>query len=307
MTISELLPGHFGEACASTWGTVSEFHQLDLGLSSEASAADIADVDAVSNAATTGERNMEVTQPNADATSFGWPGSTAAPVSGDNAADNAWPTASTDGWGGGGGWGSATEDGGWPSTNNPWQHQDADSGWGDAKQVTLDELPGAKTLSRTHMRGIVEKSTRKIVQVVKPNASIVPKPEKEISTPEEAEAELDRRFAKLIMSPWGWWDDRVESDIRYPYILKQSQGAVVVNGEVTGGEVTVGAKPFHPCEDTVTVLIPKEGSENMLPGMGVGAIFLQIVRKDGTSSGFWYVEQVSTTLPSFYWLDECDG
>ena len=195
---------------------------------------------------------------------------------------------------------------------------DAQATW-DLQPPTLFPLLGPTTLPLTHTTGVVEQSTRRIVRVDPPR---VPRLLAQNAPAAEAvEEDLGCRFARLILAPWERLDERVYkagSDVLPPTVLSTSRGAVVweEEGEGKGKSVTGGA--HRPWKDEVAVLVDKQLTDVLLVGMGIGAIWVEIVRDKeaeespvaGTSKKgkgkkkevpkYWYMEQLVHQLPSFY-------
>ena len=200
---------------------------------------------------------------------------------------------------------------------------DAQATW-DLQPPTLFPLLGPTTLPLTHTTGVVEQSTRRIVRVDPPR---LPRLLAQNAPAAEAvEEDLGCRFARLILAPWERLDERVYkagSDVLPPTVLSTSRGTVVweedgeeETGEGKGKSVTGGA--HRPWKDEVAVLVDKSLTDVLLVGMGIGAIWVEIVRdkeaeecpvaatsKKGKGKKkevpkYWYMEQLVHQLPSFY-------
>ena len=197
---------------------------------------------------------------------------------------------------GDGGWGN-TWDGGWGTTAGG----DA-GGWTYVMKNELFDHLGPTVLPFTHTTGIVERSTRKIAQVIRPTAPPAPAA---ANSPQAAavEHELAARLGQVVLTPWVKVGNHVASDIVPPDVLPDSRGAVVIpvlsksdllnHGIRNGGRRsladppdaanTVGPyPPFDPTAHAVRVLVDPatlDLFEGAL-GMGVCATWVQIVRKD---------------------------
>lgn len=187
-----------------------------------------------------------------------------------------------------------------------------------ADEKSLLEFLGPTTLPLTHKTGIVERSARRIKAIIPPN----PNPPKSASQAEgvsDADAEavevdLDRLFAKLVLSPMPVdWDGDECPVYSRPLILATSRGAVVGEGASAIPEGSTGPKPHNPLEDDITVLIePKESTISLLlDGICIGGTWVQIARqgevvkkKKGKSKkaapNYWYLDEHALTVPSFW-------
>jgi hypothetical protein len=234
----------------------------------------------------------------------------------------------TDSWGyvGSDGWGTIDEDGRWAPAGD-------DDEWGAnsaplsfAPEVTepswlspppaLISLMGPTAFPLTHTTGIVESSTRRIKAIHPP-----PKDKAKIKddSAEMVEDELERRFARIVMGPWG----REECDIPSPSIRKTSRGAVIMpNGEVEGSGP---GKPHNPYEDDIVLVVEPSVLNRLSLGMGLGGLWVQIVREevvadltngqeqnkprgkrskkgplDELSGNYWYLEELMGIFPSYF-------
>ena len=199
--------------------------------------------------------------------------------------------------------------------------------WSAPKVCLLMKLLGPTALPLTHTTGIVEQSTRRIKSVIRPPA--VPAKsvagEGEGEDPEGVEEELEKRFAKVVLEPWVGDND---SDIRKPIIRSTSKGQVYPGSKMEDGTVVEGdipppdAKVHNPLESDITLLVEPSSVDLMSVGMGILATWIQIVRQEkkqsgsGSSSGgkskkkkkgkskipkgYWYMEELLVTFPSFY-------
>jgi hypothetical protein len=194
----------------------------------------------------------------------------------------------------------------------------------DLEPPTLLPLMGPSALPLTHTTGIVEQSTRRIVRIEPPCQPRVLA--QNAPAAEAVEEYLSCRFARLILAPWERLDKRTYetgTDVLPPCILSTSRGPVVIEeegGEGGDGNSVLGA--HRPWKDEVAVLVDPTLTEVLLVGMGIGAIWVEIVRDKeaeessaGTSKKgkgkkkevrkYWYMEQLVHQLPSFY-IDKPD-
>ncbi|KAF8270123.1 hypothetical protein EI94DRAFT_1798474 [Lactarius quietus] len=182
----------------------------------------------------------------------------------------------------------------------------------DLTPPTLLPLLGPTALPLTHTTGVVEQSTRRIVRVDPPRQ---PRILAQNAPPAEAvEEDLGCRFARLVLAPWDRLDARMYekmTDVLPPTLLSTSRGDVVLDEE---GEVPPGA--HRPWKDEIGVLVDPKLTDVFVAGMGLGAIWVEIVRDPeaetagGTSKKgkgkkkevpkYWYMEQLVHQLPSFY-------
>jgi hypothetical protein len=220
------------------------------------------------------------------------------------------------------GWGNSN-----PVAHDPW----ADT-WSAPKICLLMKLLGPTVLPLTHTTGIVEQSTRRIKSIIRP--PLIPAKsvagDGEGEDPEGVEEELEKRFAKVVLEPWVGDEN---SDIRKPIIRASSRGHVYPGSKMEDGTVVEGeipppeAKVHNPLESDITLLIEPSSADLMSVGMGILATWIQIVRqekenKSGSGSsvrgkgkkkkkgkskvprGYWYMEELLVTFPSFYTEDK---
>lgn len=186
----------------------------------------------------------------------------------------------------------------------------------DLEPVTLLPLLGPTALPLTHTTGVVEQSTRRIVRVEPPRAPRILAQSAPLA--EAVEEDLACRFARVVLAPWERLDARTYeagSDVLAPTVLSTSCGAAVLEEDV--GEAAVGA--HRPWKDEIGVLVEPKLTDVFVEGMGLGAIWVEIVRDreaetgaagpDGSKKGkgkkkevpkYWYMEQLVHQLPSFY-------
>jgi hypothetical protein len=192
----------------------------------------------------------------------------------------------------------------------------------DLEPLTLLPLLGPTALPLTHSTGIVEQSTRRIVRVEPPRLPRILSPN--APSAEAVEEDLACRLARVVLAPWERLDARMyktRSDVLPPTLLSTSRGAAVMDEEVPEGEAEVPAGAHRPWKDEIGVLVDPKLSDVFVAGMGLGAIWVEIVRSAGeaetvtgggaTSSKkgkgkkkevpkYWYMEQLVHQLPSFY-------
>ncbi|KAG1735457.1 hypothetical protein EDB19DRAFT_1724597 [Suillus lakei] len=230
-----------------------------------------------------------------------------------------WGSVGSDTWGAigdGGKWGPADDNDEWGADSAPlsFAPEVTEPSW-LSPPPSLTSLLGPTSFPLTHSTGIVESSTRRIRAIHPP-----PKDKAKIKgdTAEMVEDELERRFARVVMSPWG----REESDIPKPSIRKTSRGAVVMpDGEVEGSG---SGKPHNPYEDDIVLVVEPAALDTLSLGMGLGGLWVQIVRGemeaddeapkksnakrgkkgkgplDELSGNYWYLEELMGIFPSYF-------
>ena len=226
----------------------------------------------------------------------------------------------TDSWSSGGDWGAGTE--GWgqdfATIDGGWTQLDMD------KPENLLSLLGPTTFPLTHSPGIVERSMRRIVSITRPPSSVAnspPLPEGIYQPDADAvEIELDRRFAKVVLTPMIDWDGGEVPVYMKPAILVTSRGAVVrvdvvAQDAISPTPVQGGSPqpPYNPQSDDITLLIDNIDSQidYLHVGMAIGGTWVQLVREGGPvvakgkkgeskKSGYWYLDELALVVPSFW-------
>lgn len=223
----------------------------------------------------------------------------------------------TDGGWGGAGWGDASANdaaAGWGKVEDDSWAGDGGSTW------TIEPQPnplmahlGATVLPFTHTAGVAERSTRKIVSITPPTGLPVTKADKKklkgLTEVGLVEHDLSARLAKMTLAPLPAGTQ--SADILPPTILASSRGPVVED-EAALVDETADPRPHHPLKDSITVLLDPVVAGHMLVGMHLGGAWVQIVRQvpgdgaeggsgePGKPTGFWYVEQLTSILPSYH-------
>ena len=202
-------------------------------------------------------------------------------------------------------WKSDDVSGGWGSAWNDNAGVDI-SGWTATFKNDLFDYLGPTSLPFTHTTGIVERSTRKIVRVIRPPPTDATntKDIKDLSQVEAIEQDFETKMGHVIFAPWVKVGNHVASDILPPDILPDSRGAAIIpeltksdlmnygirNGGRASMEVgpsttdaTSGLYPaFDPKKDEICLVVdPKllDLFEQSI-GMGVCATWVQIARKE---------------------------
>ncbi|KAL4081360.1 hypothetical protein V8B97DRAFT_13831 [Scleroderma yunnanense] len=205
--------------------------------------------------------------------------------------------------------------------------------WPDSAPTWGRELPslmtflGPTVLPLTHTTGIVECSTRR-VREVHPPATVSSNPssgkrcgkrkrgnaeEPWVPSASGVEAELDAKFAKVVLTPWGFEG----GDISKPEIWETSRGSVIDPNSTSGStsDSTGGdgkQKPHNPLTDDIVLLVQPHLLDTfaLVPGLGLGAMWIQLARTENAEKGgrselqctktFWYHEDLTGIFPSFY-------
>ncbi|KAG6819350.1 hypothetical protein H0H93_012657, partial [Arthromyces matolae] len=199
------------------------------------------------------------------------------------------------------GWGLPTEN----EDNDPWAAP-AVVDWEPAVKPSFFPFLGPTAFPLTHTSGIVECSVRRIKSFTEPPAlNTIPK--SAVTSEPDADAvevELEKRFAKVVLSPWAGWDDYSDEapHMAKPRILETSVGPI--NGvvgedgkvepfpttalpaagtsdstETSAPAVAEGPKPHDPFNDDITLLVEPALLPLLSKGMGLGATWVQIARQ----------------------------
>jgi hypothetical protein len=216
-------------------------------------------------------------------------------------------------WGGSGSWGDESTAGGWGDSvameTSAWGNDtsvDVAASWAAPVHSLLPFL-GPTALPITHAAGIVEASLRRVKSLTPPLMTpIAPIAISQAEGPDAVEAVLDRMFAKVVLEPWLGWDVDDHGSLSKPRILESSRGPVVSACGTNGpAENAQGERPHNPFKDEITVLVDPAGLESLSVGIGIGATWVQIARQNtkntrSTRERFWYIDELTMTLPSYY-------
>ncbi|KAH9059770.1 hypothetical protein EDB87DRAFT_742370 [Lactarius vividus] len=186
----------------------------------------------------------------------------------------------------------------------------------DVEPPTLLPLLGPTILPLTHTTGVVEQSTRRIVRVEPPRAPRLLA--QNAPAAEAVEEDLACRFARVVLAPWERLNARTYetgSDVLPPTVLSTSRGVAVLDEQ----EGAAHAVAHRPWKDEIGVLVDPKLTNIFFAGMGLGAIWVEIVRSPEAETGsagagtskkskgkkkevpkYWYMEQLVHQLPSFY-------
>ncbi len=193
----------------------------------------------------------------------------------------------------------------------PQSHGD-DSIEQDWSRPGLMALLGPTAFPVTHTTGIVEQSMRRIADIIPPPKDAPPLPHAKDPSPEAVEAGLERRFTKVVLSPW--LGSNTGSD--EPTILSFSKGPVLGKDDIVGDAPSSGPKPHNPWKDNITIFVSENAAKELRVGMGLGGSWIQMARqqdfesqddkkkkkKKGKKSDdrFWYMCSLMTVLTSYH-------
>ncbi|SJL02599.1 uncharacterized protein ARMOST_05930 [Armillaria ostoyae] len=187
-------------------------------------------------------------------------------------------------------------------------------GWGSESwsRPGLMALLGPTALPVTHTTGIVEQSVRRISDIIPPPKDVPALAHAKEPNPEAVEAELERRFTKVVLSPW--LGSKTGSD--EPTISSLSKGPVLGKDDILGDAPPSGPKPHNPWKDNITIFVSENAAKELRVGMGLGGSWIQIARqqdfesqddkkkkkKKGKKSDdrFWYMCSLMTVLTSYH-------
>lgn len=215
-----------------------------------------------------------------------------------------------------------------PPADDPWAAaitagQNTTVSWTDVKVDSLLTFLGPTQLPLTHTAGVVEFSTRKVKEIMLPEA-INSTPD----TPSTAiEQELGSRFARVVLEPWIRTSTDELLDIARPIITSSSRGAVIKDPLADSIDVSKSHPPsdaYNPYRDDLTILIDSASADCFHVGLGLCGTWVQMARcgdvegpitpiDQGTPhvskhprDCFWYLEDVVSIFPSFYTESEVE-
>ncbi|KAK0443893.1 uncharacterized protein EV420DRAFT_1723138 [Desarmillaria tabescens] len=220
---------------------------------------------------------------------------------------------------------AAEESGAWGSDNKWGVDDDAapapQGGWDDSpvqdwsiltKRPGLVELFGPTALPVTHTTGIVEQSMRRIADIIPPPKDAAKLPHAKDPSAEAVEVELERRFTKVVLSPW--LGSKTGND--EPTIPSVSKGTVLGKDDIEPDVPPSGLKPHNPWKDNITIFVGEDAAKDLRMGMGLGGSWIQMARqqdfesqddkkkkkKKGKKSDerFWYMCSLMTVLTSYH-------
>lgn len=194
-----------------------------------------------------------------------------------------------------------------PTEGDPWTaaiqaEKYTTASWTDVSVPWLMQLLGPTVFPLTMTTGIVEYSTRRIRDVIAPRVNLDRM--WDVSLVEEV---LEERFFRVVVSPWVGSTSEETADISGPVIVPGSSGTVVAEMTPDGvdvGEVDVEEDPWNPYRDDVTILVDGEVAGQLVAGMGLCGVWVQMVPERGSKRHprecYWYVEALVASFPSYY-------
>ncbi|PBK67101.1 hypothetical protein ARMSODRAFT_1086478 [Armillaria solidipes] len=215
-----------------------------------------------------------------------------------------------------GGWGSESkwnvDDGVAPAPQNPWDNPPEQDWTFLTSSPRLMALLGPTALPVTHTTGIVEQSMRRIADIIPPPKDATALPHAKDPSPEAVEAGLERRFTKVVLSPW--LGSKTGSD--EPTISSLSKGPVLGKDDIESDAPPSGPKPHNSWKDNITIFVSENAAKELRVGMGLGGSWIQMARqqdfesqddrkkkkKKGKKSDdrFWYMCSLMTVLTSYH-------
>ncbi|KAK0243412.1 hypothetical protein EDD85DRAFT_1019509 [Armillaria nabsnona] len=215
------------------------------------------------------------------------------------------------GWGSGSKWGF--DDGTVPAIQGAWDDPIEQDLSFLTNRLGLMALFGPTALPVTHTTGIVEQSMRRIADIIPPPNDVPALPHAKDPSPQAVEAELERRFTKVVLSPW--LGTRTGND--EPTISSLSKGPVLGKDDVKADAPPSGPKPHNPWKDNITVFVGEDAAKDLRKGMGLGGSWIQMARRQDFESQadkkrkkktkgktsddrFWYLCSLMTVLTSYH-------
>ncbi|KAJ3983990.1 hypothetical protein F5890DRAFT_1554469 [Lentinula detonsa] len=221
------------------------------------------------------------------------------------------------------GWGSSGNSvvSGWDAIlNNTTPAPPEDNGWGNfnappsASSFVSSNI--TSTLPKTHVRGVVEHSVRRVKAIMPPTGQTVVNCKQE-DDPVALEDELKRCYWTVVLAPWP-----IEGAQEFATILSFSKGNVnlcaegqVIVEEGSVNDLYVGNVVPHDCvSDDITIFVEAEAGKVLRVGMGLGGSWAQLLRasdctqgvqkhedQDGpNASRYWFMLELLRILPTYY-------
>ncbi|KAK0230204.1 hypothetical protein IW262DRAFT_1336976 [Armillaria fumosa] len=215
-----------------------------------------------------------------------------------------------------GGWGSESkwnvDDDAAPAPQNAWDNPPEQDWSFLTSSPRLMALLGPTALPITHTTGIVEQSMRRIVDIIPPPKDASALPHAKDPSPEAVEAELERKFTKVVLLPW--LGSKTGSD--EPTISTLSKGPVLGKDDIESDAPPSGPKPHNAWKDNITIFVGENAAKELRIGMGLGGSWIQMARqqdfetqddkkkkkKKGKKNDdqFWYMCSLMTVLTSYH-------
>ncbi|KIK63030.1 hypothetical protein GYMLUDRAFT_259787 [Collybiopsis luxurians FD-317 M1] len=174
---------------------------------------------------------------------------------------------------------------------------------GSSGQAILAALP------QTHELGLIERSLRRIKEIVPPAIVIdtraaISSASTAIDIPSEidpnyVESALSTKLTKIVLIPWlGWESKEAEPELFEPKILR----GPVQSSDLSFDSSATGLE-HDPKADSIAVLVDPERASALREGMGLGGIWVQMARtsdKQASKDLLWYLADLKTVVPSYY-------
>ncbi|KAK0499467.1 hypothetical protein EDD18DRAFT_1069450 [Armillaria luteobubalina] len=213
------------------------------------------------------------------------------------------------------GWGSESkwnvDDDAVPAPRNAWDNPPEQDWSFLTNSPALIALLGPTALPITHTTGIVEQSMRRIADIISPSKDASALPHAKDPSPEAVEAGLERRFTKVVLSPWL----RTKTGNHEPTISSLSKGLVLGKDNVKADAHLSGPKPHNPWKDNITIFVGENAAKDLRKGMGLGGSWIQMARRQDFGSKadkkkkrkgkksddrFWYMCSLMTVITSYH-------
>ena len=200
--------------------------------------------------------------------------------------------------------------------------------WFPPPTQPLMRIFGMTMLPLRYESGIAERSLRKITRVLKPGEGSSGTKWRGV------EEELVKRLARVVLEPWlDWGGEGIAPEFITPTLVGgDTLSYLDLTKAKQGGEN--GKLTHDPLKDEITILVEPSVTNSLNVGMGMAGTWVQMVplRSDdnfgggrgrgrgrgrgggrgnggGTTAGrkeqrFWYVEELSLAIPSFWTLGQ---
>ena len=198
--------------------------------------------------------------------------------------------------------------------------------WFPLPTQPLMEILGMTVLPLRYESGIAERSLRKVISILKPGEGVGGG-----SKWRGVEEELVKRFARVVLAPWPDWDDGgVAPEFKTPTLVGGGTSKGKEGDEKDANAKLVPPIGHDPLEDHITILVEPNVINSLNVGMGVAGTWVQMIplrsehsgvggrghtrggdgggrgkgRNRGKEQRFWYVEELSMAIPSFWTVGE---
>ena len=201
--------------------------------------------------------------------------------------------------------------------------------WFPPPTQPLTRILGMTVLPLRYESGIAERSLRKVTSVLKPGEGSGGGKWRGV------EEELVKRLARVVLEPWlDWGGEGVVREFMTPTLVGGGDtllSSLNSTKAKEGGEI--GKSAHDPLKDDITILVEPSVTNFLNVGMGMAGTWVQMVPlrsdnfgggrgrgrgNDGGSRGrggganragrkeqrFWYVEDLSLAIPSFWTVGE---